>query len=132
MFTVPDHAISETFLAASGPGGQNVNKVATAVQMRVDITALNLAPYASHQLKKIAGRKLTANGELVILVRKYRTREANRIEARKHVNDILLAAHKRTIFRVKTKPSRAAKARRVDIKKKKSTVKKMRGKPVID
>ena len=132
MDDIPDSAITETFLAASGPGGQNVNKVATAVQMRVNVYALRLEPYAFRKLKMLAGRKMTSGGELIVTVRAYRTREANRAEARRRVAELVEQAHARDARRVKTRPSRAAKARRVDSKKKKSTVKKLRGKPGMD
>ncbi|MEW4467213.1 alternative ribosome rescue aminoacyl-tRNA hydrolase ArfB [Parasphingorhabdus sp. JC815] len=131
-FDIPETAISESFLAASGPGGQNVNKVETAVQMRVNIYALRLPPFAFRKLRELAGRKMTSGGELIITVRQHRTREANREEARKRVEEMLVEAHQRDARRVKTKPSRAAKARRVDSKKKKSGIKKMRSKPKLD
>ena len=67
MAEIPESAISEKFLAGSGPGGQNVNKVATACQLRVDVFALGLAPDASRRLKALAGSKMTSAGELVIL-----------------------------------------------------------------
>ncbi|MEO9634881.1 MAG: alternative ribosome rescue aminoacyl-tRNA hydrolase ArfB [Parasphingorhabdus sp.] len=132
MVDIPESAITETFLAASGPGGQNVNKVATAVQMRVNVYALKLEPYAFRKLKALAGRKMTSGGELILTVREYRTRESNRAEARRRVTEMVEQAHRREAHRIKTRPSRAAKARRVDTKKKKSSVKKMRGKPSLD
>ena len=69
-FTVPEEALSERFLAATGPGGQNVNKVATACQLRVDVFKLGLSPYAYERLKGIAGSRMTTAGELVITARR--------------------------------------------------------------
>lgn len=132
MVDIPESAITETFLAASGPGGQNVNKVATAVQMRVNVYALGLEPYAFRKLKTLAGRKMTIGGELVFTVREYRTREANRAEARRRLAEMIEQAYQRDVRRIKTRPSRAAKARRVESKKKKASVKKTRGKPALD
>lgn len=82
MADIPEAAISEKFLAGTGPGGQNVNKVATACQLRVDVFALGLPPDAYRRLKTLAGSRMTAAGELVILARSYRTQEANRADAR--------------------------------------------------
>jgi ribosome-associated protein len=131
-FTLPEDLLEETFLASTGPGGQNVNKVATACQLRVDIFALGLAPYAFRKLKELAGSKMTAGGELIVTARTYRSREANREEARRRVVALIDKAHERQAPRVKTKPSRAAKARRIDDKKGRGTVKKNRGKPALD
>ncbi len=126
-FTLPDDAIEERFLAASGPGGQNVNKVATACQLRVDVFKLGLEPWAYAQLKTLAGSRMTAGGELVVTARRFRTQEANRADARDRVIELLTRAHHRQARRVKTKPSKAAKARRVDAKKGRAVVKAGRG-----
>jgi len=124
---IPDSAISERFLAGSGPGGQNVNKVATACQLRVDVFALGLPPDAWRRLKALAGSRLTVDGELVILARRFRTQEANRADARQRLADLIDAALKRPERRIKTKPSKAAKARRIEGKKARGSVKAMRG-----
>ena len=127
MADVPEHAISEKFLAGTGPGGQNVNKVATACQLRVNVYALGLDPDAYRRLKALAGSKMTAAGELVILARSFRTQEANRADARARLNELVDAALVRPERRIKTKPSKAAKARRVDSKTARSSIKAGRG-----
>jgi ribosome-associated protein len=124
---IPEAAISEKFLAGSGPGGQNVNKVATACQLRVDVFALGLAPDAYRRLKVLAGSKMTGDGELIILARQFRTQEANRADARARLSALIDQALIRPERRIKTKPSKAAKARRVDGKKARSAVKAGRG-----
>ena len=131
-FDLPEDLLEETFLASTGPGGQNVNKVATACQLRVDVYALGLQPYAFRQLKVLAGSKMTISGELIVTARSHRTREANRQDARARVIELIDRAHIRQPRRVATKPSKAAKARRVDAKKGRSTVKKNRGKVSFD
>ena len=138
--TLPDHVatridaaiVEEKFLAASGPGGQNVNKVATAVQLRCDVFRLGLSPEAYARLKALAGSRMTAEGEIVITARTHRTQEANRTEARARLAALLARAHERQAKRVKTKPSRAAKAKRVDSKKQRGAVKAGRGKVSFD
>jgi len=129
---IPESAITEKFLAGTGPGGQNVNKVATACQLRVDVYALGLAPDAYRRLKTLAGSRMTTEGELVILARRFRTQEANRADARQRLNDLIDAALVRPEKRIKTKPSKAAKARRVDSKKARATVKAGRGRVSFD
>ncbi len=128
MAEVPEDAIEERFLAATGPGGQNVNKVATACQLRVDVFKLGLHPETFRRLKLLAGSRLTASGTLVITARRYRTQESNRADARARLAELLAKAEEREVRRVKTKPSRAAKAKRVDEKKGRSAVKAGRGK----
>ena len=129
---IPEEALSERFLAASGPGGQNVNKVATACQLRVDVFRLGLPPYAYEKLKSLAGSRMTSGGELVITARNYRTQEANREDARQRLAELIAAAHVRQAKRRPTKPSRAAKARRVDAKKGRGAVKAGRGRVRVD
>jgi ribosome-associated protein len=124
---LPESALSERFLAATGPGGQNVNKVATACQLRVDIFALGLAPDAYRRLKTLAGSKLTTGGELVITAGRFRTQEANRADARERATALVAKSLVRPERRIATKPGKAAKARRVDAKKARSTIKAARG-----
>ena len=120
---VPEAAIEERFLAGSGPGGQNVNKVATAVQLRADIRSMGLEPWVWRRLKALAGARMTASGILVITARRFRSQETNRADARERLADLLKRAHRRQARRVGTKPSKAAKARRLDEKRGRSAVK---------
>ena len=131
-FELPEDALEEKFIASTGPGGQNVNKVATAVQLRCDVFKLGLAPWAYRQLKELAGSRMTGGGEIIITARTHRTQEANREEARARLADLIAKAHIRKARRVKTKVSRAAKAKRVDEKKGRSAVKQARAKPRMD
>jgi ribosome-associated protein len=131
-FEIPEEALSETFLAASGPGGQNVNKVATACQLRCDVFRLGLAPDVYERLKALAGSRMTGAGEIVITARSYRTQEANREDARARLAELIDKAHVRQAKRRPTRPSRAAKAKRVDTKKQRATVKQGRGKVKLD
>jgi len=131
-YLVPEEALEEKFLASTGPGGQNVNKVATACQLRCDVFKLGLAPPVYERLKSLAGSRMTSGGEIVITARSYRTQEANREDARTRLAELITKAHLRPIKRIKTKASRAAKARRVDTKKQRGTVKQARAKPRVD
>ena len=129
---IPEEALRETFHAATGPGGQNVNKVATAVQLRADVFRLGLHPDAYERLKRIAGSRLTGAGELLITARRFRTQEANRADARRRLAEMIAAAHIAPRKRKPTRPSRAAKAERVDKKKQRSAIKQARGKVQLD
>jgi ribosome-associated protein len=129
---LPEDALDEKFLAATGPGGQNVNKVATAVQLRLDVFALRLAPEVYARLKALAGSRWTSDGEIVVTARGHRSQDANRAEARERLAELVGKAHIVPVKRRKTKPSKAAKAKRVDEKKGRSAVKAGRGKVRLD
>ncbi|MEL7317603.1 MAG: alternative ribosome rescue aminoacyl-tRNA hydrolase ArfB [Pseudomonadota bacterium] len=124
------HAIAEeSFLAGSGPGGQNANKVATEVQLRVNIYQLRLPPPVFARLREVAGSKLTAAGDLLITARQHRTQEANRQAARDKLEEMLEAAHRAPKRRVKTRLNRVGKVQRLKSKKARGQVKANRGKP---
>ncbi len=131
-FDIPEEALDEKFLAASGPGGQNVNKVATACQLRCDVFRLGLAPDVYARLKELAGSRMTGAGEIVITARKHRTQEANRAEARARLAELVARAHIRQAKRIRTRPSRAAKGKRLEAKKQRGAVKQARGRVKLD
>lgn len=131
-FPLPEDALEERFLAATGPGGQNVNKVATAVQIRLDVFALRLLPAVYARLKTLAGSKWTNDGEIVLTARSFRTQEANRADARARLADMVAKAHVAPVRRIKTKPSKSAKEKRLTGKSIRGDVKKGRGKVSFD
>ncbi len=131
-FILPEDALSETFLAGTGPGGQNVNKVASAVQLRLNVYALRLLPHVFAGLKLLAGRKWTNDGEIIINVKTHRSQEANRTEARARLTDMIVKAHQTPVARIKTKPSRTGKEKRLEGKALRGDIKKARGRVDIE
>ena len=124
--------LSESFITAAGPGGQNVNKVATAVQLRLDVYSLRLDPQVFARLRTLAGSKLTTGGEIVFTARKFRTQEANRTDARERLLALLAEAHDLPQKRAKTRLNRIGKVERLAGKKIRSAVKAGRGKVRLD
>ena len=124
--------VSESFIAAAGPGGQNVNKVATAVQLRLDVYALRLEPEVFTRFRQLAGSRMTAKGELVLTARRFRTQEANRTDARARLGELIAEAFNLPEKRAKTRLNRINKGERLEGKKKRGAVKAGRGKVQFD
>lgn len=125
--SIDERELEERFIRASGPGGQNVNKVSTAVELRFDVRHSGSLPIAVRdRLVRLAGRRMTDEGVLVIRAERHRTQERNREDARARLVELVRSALHVPKKRVATKPSRAARARRVDTKVKRGNVKKLR------
>jgi ribosome-associated protein len=120
---------SESFLAGSGPGGQNANKVATEVELRVNIYALRLSPPVFARLRALAGSKLAGNGDLIITSKAHRTQDANRQDARAKLAALLEEAQTEPKRRAKTRLNRVGKTERLKVKKVRGAVKAGRSKP---
>lgn len=131
---IADDEIDERFVRSSGPGGQNVNKVSTAVELRFNLDAnTSIPPAAKARLAKLAGRRLTLDGVLIIQADQFRTQEMNRSDARKRLKEMIEDAMVAPKPRIKTRPTRAAKERRIKAKAVRSSIKQQRrGKPDFD
>lgn len=122
-----DDEIQEEFIRSSGPGGQNVNKVSTAVHLRFDVkNSPSLSEKIRHRLTRLAGNRMTKDGVLVIKAERHRTREHNRRDAINRLAGLMIEASKIPKYRIRTKPSSTAKRRRLEEKRKRGQVKKQR------
>jgi ribosome-associated protein len=125
---LPDADLVWSFVRASGPGGQNVNKVATAAQLRFDLAATqSLAPAVKERLRSLAGRRVTDDGALIIMARNQRTQEGNRREALERLAELVRRASVAPKARKATRPTRAARERRLQTKTQRRTTKLLRG-----
>src|SRR5476649_2446415 len=126
--SIDDSELSETFVRSSGPGGQNGNKVSSAVQLRFDVRGSPSLPNdVAIRLMRLAGKRLTKDGVIVIIAQQHRTQERNRADARERLFDLIRQAAVRPVPRRATRVPRAAKRKRLEAKKHRSGIKSLRG-----
>ena len=127
--TIANDEIKISAIRAQGAGGQNVNKVSSAIHLRFDIEASSLPGAVKRRLMQTQDRRITADGVVIIKAQNHRTQDKNRSEALSRLSKLIKSALKAPRKRIPTRPSRAAKERRMDSKKKRGSLKKLRGKP---
>ncbi len=132
IYQVPPSACEFRFIHASGPGGQHVNKTSTAVELRVDVTALGLPPAVELRLIRAVRNRMNKEGQLIIQADKHRSQLKNRKDAMQRLTDMIDAARIAPKRRIATKPSAGARKRRMDSKKLRGRVKSQRRKPAVD
>jgi ribosome-associated protein len=130
--TVDENDLDISFVRASGPGGQNVNKLATAAQLRFDASRIAIPADAAARLARLAGQRLTKDGVIVIHAQRFRTQERNRSDAIERLVDLLREAMTRPVPRRPTRPTLASKTRRLEGKKRRSDIKARRGRARFD
>ena len=125
-----DNEVRIEYIRSPGPGGQNVNKVATAVQLRFDVAGSpSLPAEVKHRLLKLAGSRATTSGEIIITAHRYRSQEKNRTDALMRLVTLIQRAEHRPVTRHATKPTRSSREKRLAAKKKHSEIKSTRRKP---
>jgi len=134
MIRITDHIaideseLDESFIRSSGPGGQNVNKLSTAVQLRFDVRrSPSLTDEVRARLERLAGRRLTRDGVLIITAQNHRTQERNRADALDRLIELIRQAAVRPVLRRPTRPTKASRRRRLETKKRRSGIKALRG-----
>ena len=125
-FSIEENELQFSFIRSSGPGGQNVNKVATAVQLRYDVKESPLPLEVKERLRHIAASRITSDGDLLIEAKRYRTQEQNREDALNRLTELLQSAFQKPKARRKTKPTAESKEKRLKVKKQRGEIKKMR------
>ena len=130
--SVPEQAVRLAFVRSSGPGGQNVNKVSTAVELRLDLDAAQLSAGVRARLERLVGSRLTQANEIVIFAQRFRTQKANRDDAFARLEELVGKAERPPKRRVATKPTLASKRERLATKDRRGSVKRLRGRPSSD